>query len=115
MKFLSHPLTLIFVCTLYHPFKTKLTTNRTKTFFKTKMSTEETKPTEEHHGIIDTVKDIGKKVIDATILDTHPKIIDGAVRADGKFVKEVVNATVLNDHPSGAPVDHTMGKHLEKK
>mmetsp|Transcript_26861 Transcript_26861/g.64084 ORF Transcript_26861/g.64084 Transcript_26861/m.64084 type:complete len:83 (-) Transcript_26861:413-661(-) len=81
------------------------------------MSTEETKPTEEHHhGIIDTVKDIGKKVVDATILNTHPSgaPIDHTVRADGKFAKEVVDATVLNKNPSGAPIDHTMGKNLEK-
>ena len=71
------------------------------------MTTDESKPTEEkHHGLVETVKDIGKKIVDATILNTHPSgaPIDHTVRADGKFAKEVVNATVLNTHPSGAPI-----------
>jgi hypothetical protein len=74
------------------------------------MTTDETKPTEEkqehHHGFLDTVKDIGKKVVDATILNTHPcgAPIDHTVSADGKFVKAAVDATILNDHPSGAPI-----------
>jgi hypothetical protein len=71
------------------------------------MTTDESKPAaEKPHGILETVKDIGKKVIDATILNTDPRgaPIDHAIRADGKFMKEVVNATVLNDHPSGAPI-----------
>mmetsp|Transcript_13184 Transcript_13184/g.21237 ORF Transcript_13184/g.21237 Transcript_13184/m.21237 type:complete len:88 (-) Transcript_13184:382-645(-) len=77
----------------------------------------EEKPTEEHRGIVDTIKDVGhnvgdtlkdvgKKVVDATILNTHPSgaPIDHTVQLDGQFAKDVVDATVLNDHPSGAPV-----------
>jgi hypothetical protein len=73
------------------------------------MSTEDQNPTtpaEKTHGILGTIKDVAKKAVDATILNTHPSggNIDGRMKLDGEFVKDVVHATVLNDHPSGAPI-----------
>lgn len=67
---------------------------------------EEAKPTEEHHGIMDAIKDVAHKVVDATILNKHPAggNIDGAVTLDGKFAQEVVKATVLNDNPCGGNI-----------
>ena len=74
------------------------------------MSTEEEKP-KEHHGIMDALKDVGKKVedvgkkvLDATVLDTHGKMIDGTVKLDGEFAKDVVNATILNTNPAGGNI-----------
>jgi hypothetical protein len=69
------------------------------------MSNTEEKPiAEDRHGIVDTIKDVAKKAVDATILNTHPTMIDGRIKLDGEFAKDVVNATVLNSNPAGGNI-----------
>lgn len=69
-------------------------------------------PKEPATGIIGKTKEIAKKIVDITVLDTHPQMIDHTIDAKPAF-GAAVDATVFSDGQTN--VDHAVDVHAGAK